>query len=89
MTKAFEERFEYHLPVSYKRFLIKTIYDNSFFVDNEIKDDLFSFVNRNNILSFIGWDENSILYSIALKKLALNKKCSLVYFNHDNVIPNR
>jgi len=82
-----EKRFEFHLPVPYKRFLKQTIYDNSNFnLEDEIKNNLFSFISQNNISSFIGWDENSILYSIALKCLAFEKKCLLVYFNNENII---
>lgn len=85
ILKAFDERCEYHLPTSYKRFLRQTIFDNSKVeLDEEMKDDLVAFVYKNTISSFIGWDENSILYTIALKTLAFNKKCLLVYFNNEN-----
>lgn len=87
IEKQLEGRFEYHLPISYERFLAQTIFDNSKFgLEDEIKAELFSFIGKHNISSFIGWDENSILYSLALKTLALNKKCLLVYFNHESVI---
>ncbi len=87
IEKQIEGRFEYHLPISYNRFLAQTIFDNSKFdLADEIKDKLFSFIEKYNISSYVGWDENSILYSLALKTLALNKKCLLVYFDKDSVI---
>jgi hypothetical protein len=87
IKKQIDGRFEYHLPVTYERFIYQTIFDNSKFnLENEVKDDLFSFINQNNISSFIGWDENSLLYSIALRTLANQKKCFLIYFDSPNAI---
>lgn len=84
IAKPFEERFEYHLPTSYNRFLAQTVVYNSLFgLENEA--DLYSFISNNNI-SDIGWNENSILYTIALKTLAHNKKCLIVYFDDENAI---
>ncbi len=87
IERQFEDKFEYHFPVLYKRFLSQTIFDNSdFHLEQAAKDDLLYFINQNNISSFIGWDENSILFSIALKLLSKQKKCFLIFFDNPNAI---
>lgn len=80
-------RFEYHLPVPYERFISSTLFNNSEFnLEKKVLSDLQSFIAETNISSFIGWNENSILYYIALKVLANKKECLLIYFNNQNII---
>lgn len=76
IEKHLPGRFEYHLPVPYERFISSTLFDNSEFnLEKEVFNDLISFTTDSNISSLIGWDENAILYSIALKALATQKEC--------------
>jgi len=79
-------RIEYHLPVP-ERFISSTLFDSSELnLGKEIFNDLISFTTDANISSLIGWDENAILYYIALKVLATEKECLLIYFNNQNSI---
>lgn len=79
--------FEYHLPVPYSRFLDQLIFDNSNFrMERGEVDELLQFVAENAISSFVGWDENAVLYSLALETLAKDKTCMLVYFDQPDVI---
>ncbi|MNK31445.1 hypothetical protein D3C87_498810 [compost metagenome] len=77
---------EYHLPAPYKRFLDRLVSDSGFKLDEEIRDELLQFISANAIASFGGWDENAILYSLALEVLAKDKIVFLVYFDQQKAL---
>lgn len=84
ISRHTEDRWEYHLPVSYERFIGKSVFDNTpVKLDQEHSDELHQFCTAQNISSYVGWDENSILYRIVLNAFAKSDKCLLVYFGNE------
>ena len=81
-----EGRFEYHLPVSYERFISPVIDYSEFKLEEDTKKEFFHFIADNNISLFTGWNENAILYYVALKILSERKKCFLIYFDEQKAI---
>lgn len=79
--------FEYHLPVQYMRFFDRHVFDHTAFkIDEEAMDELLQFIAENAISSLIGWDENVVLYSLALEVLAKDNTCFLVYLDQPEVV---
>lgn len=87
IQKKTDGRFEYHLPVPYKRFLDRLVFDNSGFkLDQEVSDEFLRFIYEHAISSLVGWDENVVLYSLALEVLAQDKTGLLVYFDQEQAL---
>lgn len=82
VAKAFEEKFEYHLPVPITRYLRHSIFDG-YFTLNE--PTLNTFFKENGVSAFAS-RENSLLYYSILKELAKNNTCYLIYFDSADAI---
>ena len=81
--------FEYHLPVPYERFISPLISADSLAkLEKNTVEELSDFIADNNISSFGAWDENTVLYYLALRILSKNRKCFLVYFSDPENIEN-
>jgi hypothetical protein len=84
IEKAFANRFEYHLPVPFTRLLSKSVFDGKFQLEELTQEEEFyTFLNENGVFCLAS-RENSLLYTLILKKLSPNNTCYLIYFNNEH-----
>ncbi|WP_133053853.1 hypothetical protein, partial [Niastella yeongjuensis] len=83
IEKEFADRFEYHLPATHTRFLNKSVFDDSFEMEEPLLEDFGTFLKKNGVLSLAS-RENSLLYYLILNSLSLNNTCYLIYFDHEH-----
>lgn len=85
IEKAFANRFEYHLPGTYKGFLNNSVCDLRFDLDEPTQQTMSTFLKKNGVLWYAS-RENSLLYYAILKELSKNNTCYLIYFDSENAI---